>query len=210
MKILGIYTSPRKGGNTDILLDIALRSASEAGAEVSRIYARDLIIPPCTGCASCDRTGHCFMRDDFDSVIEQIESADALIFATPIHFYTISAHAMSIVNRAQSGYARRYIMKDENVIGKPLKPAALISAGGTNGKKLFDGVRLTMYYFFYAAGYKLRHELLVPGIDGKGEVLDKPEAVEQAKEIGRKLAAPEPEPPDDSGDDGVDTTLVMN
>ena len=201
MRILGIYASPRKGGNTDILLDVALREASDAGADVRRLFARDLVVPPCVGCGSCDDTGHCFMRDDFDRVIEEIDSADAMIFATPIHFYTVSAHGMALISRAQSSWARRYVLKDEDVVGKPLKPAAAISVAATNGKKLFDGLRLTMYYFFYAAGYSLSHDLFVPGVDNKGDILDKPDAIEKARGIGRALATQAPPAATENDDD---------
>lgn len=188
MRILGIYGSPREGGNTDVLLSELLRGAAGAGAEAAEIYARKLTVAPCRACHVCDRTGKCVMRDDFDAVADELEKADALVFATPIHFYTVSAHAMLLIDRAQSQWADRFVKKDERYTGKPLKPAALLAVGATRGKKLFDGLKLTAQYFFYATGYKLEHEILVPGVDEKGAILEVPEALKEAYDLGAAMA----------------------
>jgi hypothetical protein len=68
VKVLGIYGSPRKGGNTDLLLDRILEGAQAAGAEVESIYARKLKISGCIECGSCDDTGECAVHDDMDTV----------------------------------------------------------------------------------------------------------------------------------------------
>lgn len=189
MKLLGIYGSPRNGGNTDILLDETLRAAEEGGASVNRVYARKLKIAPCVGCHGCDKTGRCVMRDDFDAVQDELDNADAIAFATPIHFYTVSAQALAVISRSQALWAARYTLKDERYVGKELKPGALIAVGATSGKKLFDGLRLTAHYFFDATGFSLKHELLVSGVDGKGDIKKHPEHIAAAYEIGKRLAS---------------------
>jgi len=68
MKVLGIYGSPRKGGNTDQLLDKVLEGARSAGAEVKRVYTRELNLCGCIECGGCDKTGECVVQDDMQKV----------------------------------------------------------------------------------------------------------------------------------------------
>ncbi|NIR16562.1 MAG: flavodoxin family protein, partial [Desulfobacterales bacterium] len=68
MKALGIYGSPRKGGNTDQLLDKVLEGAKSGGAETSSVYARDLDMSGCIECGGCDKTGKCVVKDDMQDV----------------------------------------------------------------------------------------------------------------------------------------------
>jgi len=64
MNVLIISTSPRAGGNTDLLCDQVARGAAEAGAAVEKVSLRELKISPCTECGVCERTGECAINDD--------------------------------------------------------------------------------------------------------------------------------------------------
>src|SRR3989304_7984942 len=99
MKVLGIYGSPRKGGNSDQLLDKALEGAKSAGAEVYRIYARDLKMSGCIECGGCDRTGKCVLEDDMQSVYPLLEEADIIIISSPIFFYGVTAQLKALSAR---------------------------------------------------------------------------------------------------------------
>ena len=83
MLVLGLAGSPRRNGNTEILLDEALAGAREAGAETEKIVLCTLKYSPCISCGSCEKTGRCVLQDDMQMVNERIIAADALIFATP-------------------------------------------------------------------------------------------------------------------------------
>jgi multimeric flavodoxin WrbA len=72
LRALGIVGSPRKGGNTDILTDEALRGASEAGALTEKVYLVDLDIAPCDGCETCLTSGACVHDDDIDALLEKM------------------------------------------------------------------------------------------------------------------------------------------
>jgi multimeric flavodoxin WrbA len=87
MKVLGIYGSPRKGGNSDILLEEALNGARSAGAEVSSIRCSDLHISGCLECGGCDETGTCVMEDDMGPVYQQLVDAEVIFLASPILMY---------------------------------------------------------------------------------------------------------------------------
>jgi len=93
VKVLGIYGSPRKGGNSDQLLDKVLEGAQSAGAEVKRIYARDLKISGCQECGGCEKTGKCVVNDEMQTVYPLLEEAD-VIFWPPPFFSTVLQHRL--------------------------------------------------------------------------------------------------------------------
>ena len=107
MKILGIVCSPRKDGNTEILVREALEAASEAGAETELILVADKDIAPCDGCGACRKNGACNIKDDMQIIYEQLELADGVIFGTPVYFANVSAQAKAIMDRTYSFLAVR-------------------------------------------------------------------------------------------------------
>jgi multimeric flavodoxin WrbA len=189
VKVLGICGSPRRGGNTEILLKEALRGAHEAGAEVEEIFLRDKTISPCLEIYGCKKDGQCVIKDDFQPVAEKIIQADALLLASPIFFYTVSAHTKMLIDRCQSLWVKRYRLKLPLAPGRPRRKGAFISVGATRGKRLFEGVVLTVRYFFDALDFDLSDTLLVRGVDEKGEILDHPEEIQAAYTLGRMLVA---------------------
>ena len=186
MKVLGILGSPRRGGNTEILLDEALRGARDQGGSCEKVVLRDLKITPCLEIYKCAKDGVCAIKDDMQDLFPKIEQTQRLIIASPIFFYSVSAWTKAMIDRCQSLWAKKYILKLP-VSPVPDRKGVFISVAATRGKKLFDGVRLTIKYFFDAIDVDYSDELLVRGVDEKGEVRDKPEALKAAYELGRKL-----------------------
>lgn len=90
MKTVGILGSAREGGNTEILLDIALEEAQSIGGSTSKITLRDKVIAPCDGCMGCAQTGECIIQDDMQEVYKQIREADGIIWATPVYYWSMS------------------------------------------------------------------------------------------------------------------------
>ena len=176
--------SPRIGGNTDLLLDAALRGAAEAGAEVQKVVADRLKMVPCKEIYQCEKDGTCPFKDDMQPLYQTILEADAVIAASPMFFYTLSPQILTFISRCQALWARRYILKNLNI---PLKKGAFIGVGATRGSKLFDGAKLTARYFFDAINAAYTLDLLVRGVDKKGEVKDHPTALNDAYELGKKL-----------------------
>ncbi|MBS3947012.1 MAG: flavodoxin family protein [Dethiobacter sp.] len=188
MLVLGVSGSPRRGGNSETLLDEALTGAREAGAGVEKIILANLSISPCTACGVCDKTGECPIADDMQDIYRQLSNCNALIFASPIYFYSVTAWAKAAIDRSQALWARKYVLqKEQEAIPRQ---AAFIGVGATRGKSLFDGPKLTMKYFFDAAGFVCTSEMLLKGLDGKDAVLGFPEHLRVAREIGRSLLVP--------------------
>ncbi|HHX75026.1 MAG TPA: flavodoxin family protein [Firmicutes bacterium] len=189
MLILGLAGSPRRNGNTEILLDEALAGAKAAGAETEKIVLSTLKFSPCISCGNCEKTGNCILQDDMQAVYEKIIAADVMIFATPNYFYNVSAWAKAAIDRSQALWSRKHVLKDPRM--RLNKPGYMISVGATKGRKLFKGTMLTMQYFFEAAGYKQAGSLLIRGVDAKGDILKYPDYLNAAVELGREAAAQE-------------------
>ena len=86
MKITGIVCSPRKGGNTEILVAQALHASREKGAETEMILTADKQISPCDACDGCLGNGICVVEDDMQEIYQKFETADGIIFGTPVYF----------------------------------------------------------------------------------------------------------------------------
>ncbi len=188
-QILAIYGSPRRKGNTATLLKHAVRGAVDAGVEVNEIILRDLKISPCLEIYACKKEGRCAIKDDFHHVVDQILSAKGLILASPIFFYTVSAHTKILMDRCQSLWVKKYWI-DKVPFGQwePKRKGLFISVGATKGKKLFDGTLLTVKYFFDVLDMELFRSLLYRGLDFEGDVLKYPEYLEAAYQAGNALA----------------------
>jgi multimeric flavodoxin WrbA len=99
MKILGILGSARPGGNTEILLDIALDKARGQGEKASKICLRDLTIGPCDGCNGCFSSGECIVDDDMQQVYDGIREADGIIWASPVYYWSMSGLTKMAMDR---------------------------------------------------------------------------------------------------------------
>ncbi len=190
IKVVGIFGSPRKGGNTEILLEEALKGAEKEGAAVERFHLRDLHITPCTECLQCLQKGECVVLDDMQKIYPKLLESDIIILASPIFFYGVTAWAKALVDRSQALWARKYVLKDPS-LGKEGKrrKGFFISVGGTKGQKVFEGAILTAKYFFDVLNADYTGELVFRNVDAKDDILKQPDALRQAFEAGRKLVS---------------------
>lgn len=188
MKVLGIFGSPRRGGNTDLLLEEALKGAQSQGAEVERIYLTDFSITPCRECHGCDQTGQCVIEDDMQKIYPKLLDADIIILSSPIFFYGVTAWAKALIDRSQALWSRKYLLKDPSLgKGGKRRKGFLISVGATKGQKVFEGAILTAKYFFDVLNAEYSGELVFRGVEAKGEIRENGEAMQQAFEAGKKL-----------------------
>ncbi|UCG14862.1 MAG: flavodoxin family protein [Deltaproteobacteria bacterium] len=186
MKALGIYGSPRKGGNTDLLLDQVLEGARGAGAEVNSIYARDLKITGCLECGGCDETGKCVVQDDMDKVYPLLEEANVVFLASPNFFYNVTAQVKLLIDRSQAMWSKRLLGKTpEQRRSYDGGKGYLICVGATKGKNLFQGVELTVKYFYDALDMSYEGGILFQNVEAKGEIITLPDAMEQSFNLGR-------------------------
>jgi multimeric flavodoxin WrbA len=189
-KILAIYGSPRRKGNTTLLLNHAVQGASDAGAQVEKIVLRDLKMSPCLEIYGCKETGRCVIQDDFQKIYDALFACQGLMMASPIFFYTVSAHTKILMDRCQSLWVKKYWI-DKIPYGQwePKRKGLFISVGATKGKKLFDGTLLTLKYFFDVLDMELWKALLFRGLDFGEDVLSHPDYLQEAHEAGSEFAS---------------------
>ena len=171
------------------MLQKAVQGARESGDVVEEVFLRDLTMSPCLEIYGCKETGRCVIQDDFQRLYDQILASRGIMLASPIFFYTVSAHTKIFMDRCQSLWVKKYwLEKRPHIIEEPKRRAIFISVGATRGKRLFDGVLLSMRYFFDALDAILHQALVYRGLDFEGDVLKHPEYLEEAYRAGKGLS----------------------
>jgi multimeric flavodoxin WrbA len=178
--------SPRIKGNTDLLLNEAIKGAESLGAEAEKLIVDRLKIAPCREYYGCLKDGNCVIRDDMDNIYPKLLDSDIIIIASPIFFYNLSAQVKALIDRCQALWARKYVLKQNPP--DSARNGAFIGVAATQGQQLFDGAMLTVKYLFTTIGVKYADELLVRGVDRKGEINEHPSALSDAFELGKRLA----------------------
>jgi multimeric flavodoxin WrbA len=187
MKVLGIYGSPRKGGNSDILLDRALEGAAGVGADLDRMYVRELKISGCLECGGCDETGACVIPDDMAEVYPRLQEPEVIIMAAPMFFYGVPAQLKALVDRSQALWSgRRLVKSPDQWKTYDQGRGYFIAVGATKGKTMFDGAKMMAKYFYDALDKSYKGGLFYAQIEKKGSIRDHPQALEEAFVLGRK------------------------
>ena len=192
MKIVGICASPRKNGNTDILLEKVLEGAKAQGAETEKIVLSDLKILPVSEkeYETVAEDGFSVVQDDMNAVFRKIEESDALVMASPIFFGSISAQAKIMIDRFQCVWLAKEKL-NKKVFQKE-KRGIFVSAQATTRKDFFENAKSIVRHFFATINVKYAGELFCPGVDTKGKVSEKPEVLQQAYELGATLVGADP------------------
>jgi len=185
MKVLGIYGSPRKNGNSDLLLDKVLEGARSAGAEINKVYVRDLKISGCCECGGCDKTGECVIQDEMENIYPSLWDSQIIFLSSPIFFYGLPAQAKMLVDRSQAMWSKRMLEKPpEQRKSYDHGRGYLVAVGATKGKNLFEGIQLTAKYFFDALDKSYEGGLFFRAVEGKGNITDHPTAIQEAYDLG--------------------------
>jgi len=180
MRILGIVCSPRKGGNTEILVRAALEAAREAGGETELILVADMNIASCDGCGTCLKNGMCKIKDDMQMIYEQLELAEGVVLGTPVYFMNVSAQAKAIMDRT---YA---LLGGRKLRGKVA--AAIVAA-----RRVGAGEVLSLLYPYFMVhgmivagggiGYGMEKGDVRQGVGGSPSL----SALEEARAVGRNV-----------------------
>ena len=187
MKVLGIVGSPRRGGNTDLLLAEVMKGAASRGAEVKTIVLNDLDITPCQHCDACQKKGVCRIKDDMRMVYRQLEQADRLVLASPIHFMAVTAQMKAMIDRCQALWARKYVLKMPPLGDRRERKGLFVSVGGRKVADMFQPALAVVKALFRVLDITYVGALTYPGIDEKGAIAKHPDALKQAFLVGQKL-----------------------
>ncbi len=188
MNVLGIAGSPRRGGNTDMLLAELLKGAASKGAEVKTIVLCDLNLSTCIHCDACLAKGICKIKDDMQNIYQEFEHADVIVLASPIQFTNVTADMKAMIDRFQSRWVRKYVLKIPPLGDRKPRKGFFISVGGRKVPDMFEPALIMMKTFFRILDITYSGELLFSAIDEKGAIARHADALKQAFEAGEKLA----------------------
>ena len=174
MNILILSGSPRKGGNTDLLVEAFAKGASQKH-HVEVVSVHDYKVNPCMGCNACfkNKANVCVQNDDMSLIYEKMSRADMLVIASPVYFYGLSAQLKAVIDRFHNPIRDTF----------RLKKMALLLVGAATLPELFDSIlaqyRLCLNFF------KLEDvgHVLVRGVKDKGDIRNT-DALQEAFHLG--------------------------
>lgn len=145
-KIFVVSSTPRKNGNSDMLAEEFARGAAEAGHTVEKINIREMDLKFCIGCLYCQSHERCVVNDDMNGLYTRIQSADILVFATPIYYYEMSGQLKTFLDRLNPLYPRVNSFRDVYLLAAAADGEESAMDGAVKGIQgwidCFDGVRL--------------------------------------------------------------------
>lgn len=172
MFALGLQGSPRKKGNSDMLLAAFMEALVQRGIQTRTLQVVQHNIQPCKELTVCEKKGICPIDDDMASQIYGLlRRADIIVAASPVFFYNVSAQLKALIDRCQALWARKYMLKLKDP-GHAIRRGVLLSTGATKGKQLFEGLHLTMKYFFDAVSANYAGHLTYRGVEKRGAILN--------------------------------------
>ena len=189
-RILGICGSPRKDGNSDILLGHMLKGARTEDADTVRVFLRDYDYRSCIGCERCRATGEC--RGSYDGMqllYPEVSACKGLVLISPVHNYNVTAWMKAFIDRLYCYYTftkQRPGDWSSRLAGQGRK--AVVAAVGEQNelhemKMTLDAMRLPLQ----ALGYDVVGEVPVLGIFESGKIANYPETLQKAEELGAEL-----------------------
>jgi len=187
MKVLGINGSPRIGGNTDILLDRVLEGAKTKGAEIEKIILNKLKFSPCQECDKMADDGLCLVKDDMQAVYEKIKGSDAIVFASPVFFGSLSAQSKMMIDRFQCAWRAKYILRKDT--GYKKIPGIFISLEGSARKDFFENAKSIARNLFATINADYQGELFCSGVNEKAGILKHAGCLKKAFELGARIAS---------------------
>ncbi|MBN1786237.1 MAG: flavodoxin family protein [Candidatus Methanofastidiosa archaeon] len=177
MKVVAIIGSPRKRGNTDILVGSILEGANSQGHNIEKHYLYDLDIGPCIDCRKCQADGHeCYAKDDMEGIYCSLRAADVIIFGTPLYWYGASAPMKAFIDRLRPFVSSRGLEGKKAVVVIPSEE------GADACSHLMGMFKLSFRYL----GIELLDSILAKAYE-KGEVAEQKDLIQGAFELGSNL-----------------------
>ncbi len=190
MLVLGLQGSPRRKGNTAFLLDLFLAEAERLGARIETVSPAREPIVACKGCGACEKRGVCVSDDVMArSIFPLLRRADVVVAASPVYFYGVTAQLKGLIDRCQTLWSRKYRLKLADPAAA-VRCGVMLAVGATRGAKLFDGLHLTVDYFFDAIAARNAGSLTYRGIEHAGDMARRKEVHGEVAELARKVCQP--------------------
>jgi multimeric flavodoxin WrbA len=180
--LLGIVGSPRKNGNTHLLVSRILEGAQEEGVAGDLLLLGELTIRQCDGCHVCWQGKPCSKNDDMSEIYARIAASDAMVFGTPVYWYGPTALMKGFIDRFayfNCPQHRPQVRGKRAVVAVPFE------------EETPETARLLLAFFEKCFEYlemRLIGHIAVPGVSEKGDVLAKQDSLAEAHALGAKLA----------------------
>jgi len=183
MKVLGIMGSPRRGGNTHVLMKRLMDGCRSQEAKTEIIELAGLEIGECDGCQACWKGLECPKGDDMLDIYEMIKSSDALVFGTPVYWYGPTGLMKLLMDRMvyfNCPENRKHIQGKIATYVIPFEDLDLVTARPVEDffHRCFDYLELE-----FIKG------IVVPGVNAKGEVSRLGAVMDEAYILGQNIAS---------------------
>jgi multimeric flavodoxin WrbA len=190
MKVAVFNGSPRKGGNTEILLGEAVKPIESAGHEVARFNLNEMHIRPCQDCGGCEGTGECVQKDDMAMIRDAIRQSERFILASPIFFFGLSAQTKAMIDRCQAFWCEKYLLKRPIPGGANGRKGLLLLVGGMKKEIGVECGEATAKAFFRTISVQEHETVAFLGIDEKGAIRRHETAFDDARAAAQRLIVP--------------------
>ncbi|MBN1552448.1 flavodoxin family protein [bacterium] len=175
-QITGIIGSPRKNGNTNVLVSEILSGAEAAGATTQKILLTDYDINPCKACDACRKTGQCIQKDDMPLIMKTLSQSDIWVLGTPVYWWGPTAQFKMFLDRWYG--AGTYLHR------KHQKVILVIPLGDTNERTARHTLGMLKDSLSYLQ-MNLVAELVATGVYEKNDAAENETLTKKAFEIGR-------------------------
>ncbi|MHA2178689.1 MAG: flavodoxin family protein [Candidatus Thorarchaeota archaeon] len=172
--VLGIIGSPRRGGNTETLVDSVLAGAMECGATAEKVVLNELEISPCRACNGCQKSGGCILNDDMDAITELMQKSDIWVFGTPVYWWGPTAQFKAFIDRWY-GLDHRVFQGKQVILTIPM--------GGGNDHYARHTVGMFRDICNYL-GMTCAETVVAPGMNGRNSVRENSRILESARTAG--------------------------
>jgi len=187
MNIVAFLGSPRVDGNSDILLKEALKAVEGKAHDVLIFRLNVMDIKPCQNCGGCDTTGVCVINDDMQEISRAVREADRIILSSPIFFFGLSAQSKIMIDRCQSFWCEKYLLKKTIPQNQNGRKGLLMLVGGMKKEVGIQCSEVTAKAFFRTISVPDHETLSFLGVDAKGQINNHPTALQDAFEAVKKL-----------------------
>jgi multimeric flavodoxin WrbA len=192
IRVLAFAGSPRRHGNSEMLLDWVLGGMiSDPDVVIEKVALDEADINPCRGCNACEKLNKCVQRDGLDIYHDKIIAADIILLSSPIYCMGIASQAKALIDRAQVFRSRKYVLKLPIVPperkGKRL--GGFLATAGQKWDYVFDAAVPSVKCFYHVIDIRDADisYLMINGVDEKGAIADHPTARADADRLGKSL-----------------------
>lgn len=174
-RVLGIVGSPRRGGNTETLVDEVLRGAEDAGGRAEKAFLSEMNVQPCRACDACRRTGLCVIEDDMATLLEKMKASSVWVLGTPVYWWGPTAQMKAFIDRWYG--VGRAVFRGRGIV-------LVVPSGGGSiyARQTVEMLESIVPYL----GMKHIRTIQAPGTSGPGSVKRNEALMSKARATGRE------------------------